>query len=173
MTTRRNIPWSPRLTRVLRRLWRGGCTARQIANALNEHYGLSLTRNAVIGKLHRMGERRRPRQRAARTSQRQASRMLSRAQRYRPAPRPAPVKTPPPAPTPKRKQSAPAPVPTRRGVTDIMKLKPGMCRWVDGDKGAWVWCGAPTDGGSWCEHHRAIVFTKRGKKNHAASEKAA
>ena len=64
MTTRRNTPWHPRVARVLRRLWRRGCTARQIANALNERYGLTLTRNAVIGKLHRMGmmgERRKPR----------------------------------------------------------------------------------------------------------------
>ena len=163
MTIRRNTPWSPRLTRVLRRMWRGGCTARQIANALNERYGLTLTRNAVIGKLHRMGmmgERRKPRQRPARVSQRQASRMLSRAQRHRTAPRPAPVKAMPAAPAPVRQQSAPAPSSHRRGVTDIMKLKPGMCRWVDGDRGAWVWCGAPTDGGSWCEHHRAIVFRK-------------
>ena len=160
MTRRRNTPWSPRLTRIVRRMWRGGCTARQIANALNEHYGLSLTRNAVIGKLHRMGERRQPGQRAARASQRQTSRLLQRAQRHRPEPHPASVKAMPAAPAPERKRSAPAPASARRGVTDIMKLKPGMCRWVEGDKGAWVWCGAPTDGGSWCEEHRAIVFRK-------------
>ncbi len=173
MTTRRNTLWHPRVARVLRRLWRRGCTASQIAGILNRHYGLTLTRNAVIGKLHRMGERRRPGQRAARASQRQASRLLQRAQRHRPEPRPAPARAMPTASAPEQEHSAPAPASARRGITDIMQLKPGMCRWVDGGKGAWVWCGAPTGGGSWCEYHRAIVFTKRGKKIHATPEKAA
>ncbi len=151
MSGNRNRPWRALVRRDLRRMWRSGMSARQIAEALNERHGLTLTRNAVIGKLWRMGLRHEARQDTQRRRRRRAV-PTTRRQRHQPAPRPAPA--------PERKQSAPAPVPTRRGVTDIMRLKPGMCRWVDGDRSAWVWCGAPTDGGSWCEEHRAIVFRK-------------
>ena len=158
MSGNRNRLWPAHVRRDLRRMWRSGMSARQIAEALNARHGLTLTRNAVIGKLWRMGLRHEARQGTVRRHRRRVV-SATRRRRHRPVRRQAPVKMQA-APTPERKRTAPAPTSARRGITDIMQLKPGMCRWVDGDRGAWVWCGAPTDGGSWCEYHRAIVFRK-------------
>jgi hypothetical protein len=36
------------------------------------------------------------------------------------------------------------------------------CRWIEGPADAdAVCCGAPTDGGSWCQYHRERVFDRR------------
>jgi GcrA cell cycle regulator len=44
-------PWDERRKEVLKRLWLAGETARMIAEKL----GQGVTRNAVIGKAHRLG----------------------------------------------------------------------------------------------------------------------
>ena len=45
------VPWDERAKRVLTRLWLAGEPARMIAEKL----GRGVTRNAVIGKAHRLG----------------------------------------------------------------------------------------------------------------------
>ena len=55
MTSPQNRSWPTHVRRDLRRMWKRGMSARQIAEALNDRHGLTLTRNAVTGKLWRMG----------------------------------------------------------------------------------------------------------------------
>lgn len=45
------ITWTADRVETLRKLWREGMSARQIARSL----GHGVTRNAVIGKVHRLG----------------------------------------------------------------------------------------------------------------------
>ncbi|RDC59451.1 hypothetical protein HME9302_00639 [Alteripontixanthobacter maritimus] len=49
------MSWTPERTAKLQEMWEGGSTASQIAEALGE-----VTRNAVIGKAHRLGLKSRP-----------------------------------------------------------------------------------------------------------------
>lgn len=53
-------PWDDRAIKILTNLWEAGWTATNIANELGG-YGYSVTRNAVIGKVHRMGIKQPPR----------------------------------------------------------------------------------------------------------------
>ncbi len=48
---RNNMPWPPERSAELERLWHRGLSATQIAGSLGD----GLTRNAVIGKIHRLG----------------------------------------------------------------------------------------------------------------------
>ena len=46
-------------------------------------------------------------------------------------------------------------------ATSLRKLASGQCRWVlstPPDKT--IYCGAPTNGGSWCAWHRRIVYAE-------------
>lgn len=47
----RGLTWTPERVETLSRLWKQGHTARRIA----EELGCQITRNAVIGKAHRIG----------------------------------------------------------------------------------------------------------------------
>jgi len=49
-----NSPWSEDVIATLNDLWKT-LSATQIAERLNAQYDLSLTRNSIIGKLHRLG----------------------------------------------------------------------------------------------------------------------
>lgn len=50
--------WPDERTEMMRELWDKGLSALQIAKALNAKFHIALTRNAVIGKVHRSGLRR-------------------------------------------------------------------------------------------------------------------
>jgi GcrA cell cycle regulator len=50
-----SIKWTLAISEEMRALWRGGDTATQIAEAISHKYAY-VTRNAVIGKLSRLGE---------------------------------------------------------------------------------------------------------------------
>jgi GcrA cell cycle regulator len=52
--------------------------------------------------------------------------------------------------------------PPRGEPVSLLDLRPGLCRWIHGDPcelpvDAKMYCGEPTDGGSWCPHHLAVV----------------
>lgn len=104
---------------MLARLWEEGYTGSQIA----AQFG-NITRNAVIGKVHREGIG--PR------------RGLKQAKRLQPAPKPE-LKIQP-IPLPKTKPTRPGtimstepPLKTPNGLKTIHGLEPGDCRWPVGD----------------------------------------
>ena len=59
--------------------------------------------------------------------------------------------------SPKAKERAPVPdEPKSRDLT-ILTLNIGQCRWPHGD-GPILFCGAPTDGSTYCTHHHARAY---------------
>ena len=110
------VVWSDEATSQLRALVAQGLTSRDIAKALG-----GITRNAVIGKMNRLG--------------------LS------------PV-TPLPAPAKEE--------PLEGNQTYLMGLKNFMCRFpVSGSGDRTLFCGDPTEKGSWCPDHRKRVFVPK------------
>lgn len=144
--------WTDTRVETLTTLWRSGLSASQIARALG-----SVTRNAVIGKLHRLGlaGRATPRSprpiRAARVPVRPA-RARQRSQR----------------PLPRRGDAAKAPlqdVVDGVGAFDLSTLAPHACRWPIGDPRAsgFGFCGEPANAGPYCEAHRGRAYRSAGE----------
>jgi hypothetical protein len=49
------------------------------------------------------------------------------------------------------------------GKVTIYDLRDDRCKWVLGAVNArppYLYCGEPTDGGSWCEEHKQLVFSR-------------
>lgn len=78
--------WSPETKAIVTRLWKAGASATDISKAI----GGTLTRNAVLGRIHRMG--------------------LGRNGNRPNAGRPKPVKPPPPPKPPKQPYVQPQPI---------------------------------------------------------------
>ncbi len=94
------MAWTDERIETLRKMWEAGQTASQIAEQLG-----GVSRNAVIGKAHRLGLQSRP-------SPVKPNEPVAKAATSAPEPKPSPpprVAAPPPPPTPK--VAAPAPVP--------------------------------------------------------------
>ena len=85
------MSWTDERVETLKKMWGEGQSASQIAKELG-----GVTRNAVIGKVHRLGLSNRQARPAAAAKQRQRK---SRTQRPKPAPKPS-------QPTPKRRPAA-------------------------------------------------------------------
>ena len=128
------LEWTEERINRLRQLWNEGKSASQIADILG-----GATRNAVIGKAHRLGL----------------------------AKRPSPIKRDPnKPPKPRVKKVKPAPKPVD-GVT-ILELTEQMCRWPIGHPGDedFRFCGARVMSGfTYCAEHCSLAYqtgTKRG-----------
>ena len=94
------MSWTEERTATLKRLWEGGATATEIAKELGV-----VSRNAVIGKAHRLGLKSRP------------SPVKAAEKKAAPKPKPAPKKKAAPAP-------APSPAPTPAPVAAKPAAKP-------------------------------------------------
>jgi len=161
------MSWTEERVELLRKLWNEGLSASQVAAEL----GPGITRNAVIGKIHRLGLAERaktataPRPRAPKQATRPAvSSTSSRPQggpvvmgnvalAYTPAPRAlvAPVARP----------EEEVVVPISERVT-LMELRESMCRWPMGDPTSpeFRFCGAssPIGSGPYCCHHARVAY---------------
>jgi GcrA cell cycle regulator len=150
--------WSEERVDLLKRLWGDGLSASQIAGQL----GGGVTRNAVIGKVHRLG-------------------LAGRIKPGAPAPMPA---APPRKARPEREEAASVPsappqppvltalvggaaptaaapaIPVSQRVT-IMELRESMCRWPMGDPTSpeFRFCGARAITGlPYCTHHAQVAY---------------
>ena len=122
------MSWTDERIEKLTKMWEGGATASQIADELG-----GVSRNAVIGKAHRLGLKARPSPvKAAEKAEaapapkpaRPASEPARTAQP--PAPRPAPAAPPPrPAPTPQSAAAAPPQQPSAAPQPRIVSVGPG------------------------------------------------
>jgi GcrA cell cycle regulator len=161
------MSWTDERVELLKKLWIDGLSASQIAGELG-----GVTRNAVIGKVHRLG-----------LSGRAKSPSSSSAPRARkPAPRPTVPRTTASSPSmggSVRGNTALAPqmreevaympvihiqedvvVPMSRRVS-IMELRESMCKWPMGDpqSSEFVYCGADCGfGKTYCTHHANIAY---------------
>jgi GcrA cell cycle regulator len=53
--TSTQVDWTPPVVSMLRKMWRGPLSASKIAIELSEFCRTEVTKNAVIGKVHRLG----------------------------------------------------------------------------------------------------------------------
>lgn len=149
---RRGVPnWTANRIEALMLLWREGFSSPQIAKSLG-----GITRNAVIGKLYRLG-------------------MAGRAQVYKPVVKPMRRRT-----APRRAPQPPKPAPALPGaLAPIAALAPllletgkpavvltatdAMCKYGIGDplEPDFAFCGrAVTGGHSWCAAHAKLVYER-------------
>ena len=156
------MSWTDERVELLKKLWTEGLSASQIANRMG-----GVTRNAVIGKVHRLGL-------SGRATPSRASRPRSRKTRQPTHPSEAtkfrssgatafkvdvdadPQVQPEPEPEPIREVDIP---PGERA--SILTLSEHTCRWPIGDPGSedFYFCGRnPKPGMPYCEHHARIAY---------------
>jgi GcrA cell cycle regulator len=147
--------WPDDRVEALKRAWREGLSASQIAGRL----GGGLTRSAVIGKLHRLGVsggRKPSAPRVAFTPSTPPNQMAR--------PDPAPIQLRWPIPILEAQPISPASgaPPCGPGPKYLRDMTPRECRFGLGDPGPGngafqLFCAAPTAGHPYCAHHRAIA----------------
>jgi GcrA cell cycle regulator len=152
--------WTDDRVATLKKLWLDGLSASQIAKQLG-----GVTRNAVIGKVHRLGL-------SGRAAPSQPARPVFKAPRparpavqSQPAPRrvEAVVAAPPPAPS--------IPLSAYRheepGSATVLTLGAHMCKWPIGDPStdSFSFCGRRTgEDGPYCNEHARIAYQPQQKK---------
>ncbi|MEO1642192.1 MAG: GcrA family cell cycle regulator [Pseudomonadota bacterium] len=159
------MAWTEDRVDVLKKLWAEGHSASQIAKELG-----GVTRNAVIGKVHRLGL----------SGRATPSRPVKRPPRLaRPKPRLQPdgsvtlpktisktdekaVKT---AETAARVALAPQPLADGEAAT-ILTLRSNMCKWPIGDPADpnFAFCGRKATCGPYCAEHAQIAFQPSKKR---------
>ena len=145
--------WTGESVTLTTRLWAEGSSARQIVAELFQQYGISTTRCAVLGKLHRLGLNHRAKPPSVARAQPQKRRARrSRTLGAEPLPPLMPAADIPPQ---QRKQ--------------LLKLKPHHCRWPYGDPDSpdFFFCGAPEADmlarRPYCPYHASIAYRGRGE----------
>jgi len=157
------MAWTDDRVAILTKLWAEGLSASQIAKQLGD-----VTRNAVIGKVHRLGlsgrakpsrpttrraatktPRRASKPAAPRTTMRATSKPVIRA-------KPAPIRVEKPLPAPVEAK----PLPDGNFAT-ILTIRDHMCKWPIGDPASddFRFCGRKArDGGPYCEAHSSVAY---------------
>lgn len=154
------MSWTDKRVQTLETMWRAGKSASEIAETLG-----GVTRNAVIGKAHRMGLSGRP----------------SPIKKVKERPVSAPSAT---AETPAAPAAAPAarakPVAVsasgKGAGVSILQLTERMCKWPHGDprEADFHFCGQPSKPGMpYCTDHVSVAYQSGGRnssRNIAVSE---
>jgi len=148
--------WTDERVETLKKLWLDGLSASQIAKQLG-----GVTRNAVIGKVHRLGL-------SGRATPSQPQRPTFKTPR---APRPAIAASP----APRRSIEAsmphplPAPIlaPEEPGTATVLTLGAHMCKWPIGDPASdsFTFCGRRSDReGPYCTEHARVAYQPQQQK---------
>ncbi len=156
--------WTEERVELLKKLWQDGLSASQIAKQLG-----GVTRNAVIGKVHRLGL-------SGRATPSKPARTVLRT------PRPARPATAPSAP---RRLAEPVsisahPTPVRYvdeepGSATVLTLGAHMCKWPIGDPAMdnFTFCGRRSGEGPYCHEHSQVAYQPaQTKKRSSANELA-
>jgi GcrA cell cycle regulator len=151
--------WTDDRVELLTKLWGEGLSASQIAAAL----GGGVTRNAVIGKVHRLGLSGR-----AKSGSATPARVAKPRPQTAPGPIPdalaiaaregAPLSRLPSPPEPRSTDEVEIPVSQR---VSILELRDSMCRWPIGDpsKPDFAFCGGRAVAGlPYCGHHCSVAY---------------
>ena len=151
------MSWTDARIDLLRSSWEGGMTASQIAEVLGE----GVSRNAVIGKAHRLGLQARPSPVKGGGEAMVAEVVAASVAKPAPAARPAPAAVPPrTAPAPVVKKAKPA-VPGKPARTTLLDLSEKVCKWPIGHPGDsdFHFCGKPSATGfPYCMDHCAVAY---------------
>ena len=152
--------WTDERVELLKRLWLDGLSASQIAKQLG-----GVTRNAVIGKVHRLGL-------SGRAAPSQPARPVFKAPR---PPRPAHT------PAPRRVEAVHAPTPApvfyveEPGSATVLTLGAHMCKWPIGDPATdnFTFCGRRSADGPYCNEHARMAYQpQQARKRSGPSELA-
>lgn len=155
--------WTDERVELLKKLWQDGLSASQIAKQLG-----GVTRNAVIGKVHRLG-----------LSGRAAPSKPARPQFK--SPRPVRVSTSAPSLPRRIAEPQPLPQPVSRyvdeapGTATVLTLGAHMCKWPIGDPAldSFTFCGRRCDEGPYCQEHAQVAYQPaQAKKRSSAAELA-
>ncbi|MEO8811367.1 MAG: GcrA family cell cycle regulator [Caulobacteraceae bacterium] len=158
--------WTDERVETLRKLWLDGQSASQIAKALG-----GVTRNAVIGKVHRLGL-------SGRAAPSQPARASFKAPR---PPRPVVASTPLHRRAAEARpvmiaQASAAPYVEEPGTATVLTLGAHMCKWPIGDPSteSFTFCGRRSGGeGPYCvEHARLAYQPPQSKKRSGPTELA-
>jgi GcrA cell cycle regulator len=156
-----NMGWTDERVTLLRKLWAEGLSASQIAKQLG-----GVTRNAVIGKVHRLG-------------------LAGRATPSRPAKRPVRTARPrvmgPTVPRLRPASTLPAviipdlePLKLEDGkAASVLTLNESMCKFPIGDPTDenFAFCGRGASAGPYCNDHARLAYQpSQAKKRRAAGE---
>ncbi|PWB83529.1 MAG: GcrA cell cycle regulator [Methylocystaceae bacterium] len=156
------MSWTDERVELLRKLWNEGLSASQVAAEI----GAGITRNAVIGKIHRLG-----------LSQRAKTPIAARPRVAKPPRTQTVTQTRPLAPSvvgnvalalapralalPDVRPQEEVVIPLSERVT-IMELREAMCRWPIGDptSAEFRFCGAKSPGGGspYCGYHAQVAY---------------
>jgi GcrA cell cycle regulator len=156
--------WTDERVETLKKLWQDGLSASQIAKQLG-----GVTRNAVIGKVHRLGL-------SGRATPSKPARPVFKA------PRPARATVAPSAPRriAEPMVATPAPAPVRYvdeapGSATVLTLGAHMCKWPIGDPASdnFTFCGRRIGEGPYCVEHAQVAYQpSQAKKRSGATELA-
>lgn len=137
-----HIGWTKERVEEVKKLWAAGLSASQVAAEL----GGGATRNAVIGKVHRIGLVQRDKTKCQ---------PLEKPKKQKPRPFTAPLPEVEMQPLPEDQIA----VQTSGRVT-IMGLSATTCRWpVEHTGGGWLFCGCTAQFGKpYCESHARIAY---------------
>ena len=156
--------WTEDRVGALKKLWLEGQSASQIAKQL----GGGVTRNAVIGKVHRLGL-------SGRAAPSQPARATFRPSRPRPAAPPtqapsAPRRIEAVQPRPAAPAQVPAPMPDLPGTATVMTLGAHMCKWPIGDPSSneFSFCGRRSSEGVYCVEHARVAYQPQVKRGGAS-----
>lgn len=163
------MAWTEDRVEVLKKLWAEGHSASQIAKQLG-----GVTRNAVIGKVHRLGL----------SGRATPSRPVKRPPRLaRPKPKVLPdgtVKVPASAKSdqlrPSEKNAMLAALPPLEqedgNAATILTIRDSMCKWPIGDPADpnFAFCGRKSAEGPYCAEHAAVAFQPPKKRERRKSE---
>ena len=159
------MAWTDEIVEQLKKHWMEGKSASQIAGLL----GNGMTRNAVIGKVHRLGL-------AGRAKTPSSGAARPRRAAPPPAHRVAGLRPGSAAPRIVRGATALAIAPQALAEVDepefesvvvpmslrvtIVELKESMCRWPLGDPAdsEFRYCGSPTASGPYCAYHAGLAY---------------
>jgi len=155
--------WTDERVELLKKLWQDGLSASQIAKQLG-----GVTRNAVIGKVHRLGL-------SGRATPSKPQRTVFKA--------PRPVRPASASPSAPRRiaepvSHSPAPSPVRYvdetpGTATVLTLGAHMCKWPIGDPAldTFTFCGRRSEDGPYCREHAQVAYQPaQTKKKSSAAE---
>ena len=164
------MAWTEDRVEILKKLWIEGLSASQIATEMG-----GVTRNAVIGKVHRLGlsgratpsrpPRARPRPKAAAPRKTVAS--------------PA-AKSSPATPAPRREEPVAAPIEPQKlpngKFATVLTLTNKLCKWPIGDpaKPGFKFCGrGSTDSSPYCKEHAAQAYQPQTRRRRRPATRSA
>ena len=147
------MSWTDERIDQLKQLWEKGLTASQIADKLAG----GISRNAVIGKAHRLGLKARP----SPVKSGEGMPGVETAAEARPAAAAATPVAEAPRPKPVAARPAATPATTGSGKTSLLDLSDKICKWPIGHPGEpdFHFCGKPAQPTfPYCGEHCAVAY---------------